>query len=769
MKKLGKAFRKYDADAIVTGKARYTKEFVPQDALVVTLLRSPHASCIIRTIDTTRAEKVPGIVGIYTYKDVPKTRFTLAGQSYPEPSPADRLILDRVIRYHNEPVCIIAGRSKKACLEGMKRIKIDYEVKKPLLDPKEALDHPQIVHEEDVHYLSGDEIFGFEPERNLVGRIRRRFGEDFEEIYPRSKVKLSQEYSVFPQAHAMMESYRSYTYLDEYNRLHVISSTQVPFHIKRQLARALEIPTSRIRIKKPRVGGGFGGKQTSVTEIYPALVTMKTGLPAYLELDRRETFSATNSRHAMNIGVKIGSDEKGNIEAISIDALSDQGAYGEHAFTTLGLVGDKSLPLYPHIKSATFDGKVVYTNKMPGAAFRGYGAVQGIYALESAVNELAHKIQMDPVDLRLKNIVEEGDRTTAYQMKINSCRLKDCIRRGKELIGWDEIYPRKIKNGKIISVGMACAMQGSGIASVDTSTVEIRLNEQGEYTLFMSPTDTGTGTDTIMIKIAAEALDCDEEDIIPIVADTDITPFDPGSYASSGVYITGSAVYNAAEDLKDMIRREAAKSLNTYPSWIDIKNGNIYQGKKKIMSISSLAKELASGPGGKNIVGIGHFDSKVSPPPYMAGFAKIEIDPQKASIKVLEYGAVVDCGTVMSENLARVQVEGGIVQSIGYTLYEDTHWDKSGKMLEDTFLNYKIPTRKEVGQMKVEFCPSYEPTGPYGAKSIGELVSNTPAPAITGAILNGIGVAMNKIPITRNDLRKALEKTEFSKFQYEYF
>lgn len=754
-----KCLKKYDAASITQGRAKYTAEYVSADALIVGLKRSQYARAHIVSIDKSRAEKVPGVVAIYTYEDVPKTRFTLAGQSYPEPSPRDRLILDQDVRYWNEPVAIVCGVTKEAVEQAIARLKVEYEVKTPILDPEKALVCGERVHEEETHFFSPDEIFGYEPDKNLVAHVVRKFGEETDKVYARSEVQVHEKFHVFPQAHAMMETYRSYTFLDPFGRLNVVSSTQVPFHIKRQLAQALEIADHKIRITKPRVGGGFGGKQTSVTEVYPAFVTMKTGRPAYLELTREETFTATNSRHQMSVEVFLGGTSDGTIETIEIRAISDQGAYGEHAFTTLGLVGDKTLPLYPHLKAAAFDGKVVYTNKMPGAAFRGYGAVQGMYAVESVVNIYAQKVGLDPIALRLKNTVEEGDHTLAYGMDIRSCKLKDCIRQGKEMIGWEEIYPYRLdSDGNIIAVGMASAMQGSGIANVDTSTVEVRLNEQGGYTLYMSPTDTGTGTDTILIDLCAKTLGCSSEDIVPIIADTDLTPFDPGSYASSGVYITGSAVIRAAEDLIEMIKREAAKLQNTYPSWIEVHNGDILIGHKKIMTVKQLAQQLATGPSGKNIVGIGHFDSRVSPPPYMAGFAKIHINIKTGKVRVIDYAAVVDCGTIMAENLARVQVEGGVTQSIGYTLYEGTDWDENGRMLQKSFMQYKLPTRQEIDRIQVAFCPSYEPTGPLGAKSIGELVCDTPAPAICHALYNATGHVFNKIPVARDEVVAALQE-----------
>lgn len=750
--KINKDFKKIDSSSLVTGKPVYTEDLKDPNALIIKLMRSPYARCEILEIDKSRAEAMDGIVAVYTYEDVFDNKFTLAGQSYPEPSPYDMSILSKEIRYMREPVAIVVGVNEKVCNQAMKKIKIKYDVKEPLLDYTKAIDNEIIVHEEDVFFNGPTKVFGYDTKRNLVGEKKESWGEDVDKVMSECDVVLEDTFTTKAQAHCMMETYRSYCYMDQFDRLCCITSTQVPFHIKRQLSVALGISDSRIRIIKPRVGGGFGGKQTSVTEIYPGFVTLKTGKPSILVFDREETFEASNSRHQMKVKVKIGAKKDGTIEACDIYALSDQGAYGYHAFTTLNLVGNKTLPLYSRMRAARFFGQVVYTNKLPGGAFRGYGAVQGTFALESMVNKLAKELNMDPVELRLKNTVREGEKTLAYGIDVKSCKLNECIEKAREMIEWDKYYPFKEEKDKIISVGMAIAQQGSGIQNVDTSTVEVRLNEQGDYTLLMSPTDVGQGTDSIMVNLANEVLQCGMDNIIPIIADTDITPFDPGSYASSGVYITGSAVVRACENLLNKIKKRVAMRFETSVEWLEIRNQEVYLQNKKLIAIKDLARDLSTGPNGMQLIGVGNFDSKTSPPPYMAGFAKISIDKLTGEIKVEDYAAVVDCGTVMNTKLATVQVEGGIGQSIGYALYEDSLWDDEGRLKEHSFISYNLPSRKDIGNIHVDFCESYEPTGPFGAKSIGEIVSNTPAPAINGAILNALGCTFDTLPIKAEDV-----------------
>ena len=555
---VGKGIKKIDGMSITTGKPVYTDDLSAKDALVVKILRSPHAYAKIKDIETSKAEMVDGVECVLTYKDVPKSRFTLAGQTYPEPSPYDRLILEDVVRYVGDEVAIVAAIDEKTAIKAMNLIKVKYEVLTPVLDFEEAIGNKTMVHDEDRH-CNFD--IGMQREKNIVSHHDYTKG-DVEKVLSNCDVVIEETYYTQAQAHAMMETYRAYNYLDHMGRLVVVSSTQIPFHVKRHLSRALEIPASKIRVIKPRIGGGFGGKQTACVEIFSAIVTLKTGKPAKIIYDRKETFNCSTSRHAMRLKVRLGATNDGIIKAIDIKALSDTGAYGEHASTTIGLVGEKTLPMYNKVEATRFIADVVYTNKMPAGALRGYGASQGCFAVESTINMLANKLKMDPTDLRLKNVVTEGETTFAYGKTLNSVDLIKCINKGKELIGWNEKYPCKhLDNGKIRSVGMAITMQGSGIQGLDKSSAEIKLNDCGDYTLMIGSTDMGTGSDTILAQMAAEVLDTSIENITVISADTDLVPYDPGSYASSTTYVTGMAVVKAAQDLREKIISAGATKL----------------------------------------------------------------------------------------------------------------------------------------------------------------------------------------------------------------
>ncbi len=755
MKVVNKGINKLDSMSLVTGKPVYTDDIAPKNCLTVKILRSPHAYAKILNIKTETAIKVSGIECILTYKDVPQTRFTNAGQSYPEPSPYDRLILDEYVRYVGDPVAIVAGIDEKSVQKALKMIKVEYEVLKPILDMEEAIDNNTVIHTEDDYTVNFD--IGNDVKRNICCSGGFESG-NVDEEFEKCDVIVDEVYHTKANNQAMMETFRTYTHFDYNGRLNVISSTQIPFHVRRIVATALDIPKSQVRVIKPRIGGGFGAKQTAVSEVFPAIVTMKTGKPAKIIFDRYETFSAGTSRHEMKMKVKIGADKEGNIKAISMYTLSNTGAYGEHGPTTVGLSGHKTMPLYNKANAFKFNFDVVYTNTMAAGAFRGYGATQGIFALESAINELAAKLDMDPIVLKQKNLLEEGEVLTAYHDEhLQSCTLNNCINRGKELIKWDEKYPyRRISDSKVRSVGMAIAMQGSGIAGIDIASVQIKLNDDGFYTLLIGATDMGTGCDTILAQMAAECLECDMDKIVVNGVDTDQSPYDTGSYASSTTYVTGMAVVKACEKLKEQMLEEASKIMKVEKDTLEF-DGKIIYNKDNSITIDRLAQELVVGDG-NCLMASGSHSSPYSPPPFMAGFVEIELDIETGNIDIIDYIGVVDCGTPINPKLAKIQVEGGIAQGIGMAMYEDITYNTSGKMKNNSFMQYKIPSRLDVGNIIVEFETSYEPTGPFGAKSIGELVINTPSPTIANAVFNATGVNIRNLPITSEKILMEMMK-----------
>ena len=755
-KVVSKPVRKKDAMALLTGKPVYVDDVTPHDCLIVKLLRSPYASAVIEDIDISKAEGVSGIEAVFTYKDVPQERFTTAGQTYPEPSPYDRLILDRIVRAVGDPVAIIAGWDEKSVDKAMKLIKVKYDVKEPVLDFRTAIDNPVLVHPED-NWRSLAPV-GADAKRNLVAHEEDSFG-DVDKVMAECDETVEGTYHCKANCQAMMETFRTYCEIDTYGRLHIISSTQIVFHVRRIISNALGIPESMIRVTKPRIGGGFGAKQSVVAELFPAFVTWKTKKPSKIIYTRQESQTAGSPRHEMEVKVRLGADKDGHIKALDVYTLSNSGAYGDHGPTTVGLSGHKSIPLYSRsLLAHRFNYDVAYTNLQCAGAFRGYGAPQGIYAVESTVNELAARLGIDPAKLREMNMTREGDIMHAYYGETaTSCTLDRCLVRAKEMIGWDEKYPcRKVGEHKIRSVGMAIAMQGSGISAVDVGSATIRLDSGGKFTLIIGAADMGTGCDTILAQMAAECLDCSVDDISVYSADSDISPYDSGSYASSTTYVTGKAVERACTELKEHICNIAADIWNTKASDVsceDCKVINRLTGE--MLSLTDIANKSMCGDNETVEVTVSN-SSPVSPPPFMVGMAEVLIDTETGEMNVVDYVGVVDCGTVINDNLARVQAEGGILQGIGMALYEDIHYTEKGRIAEDSFMNYRVPSRLDVGKFRVEFESSFEKSGPFGAKSIGELVIDTPVPAIAHAIFNATGTMLREVPFTPEKILKAI-------------
>ena len=747
MKYVNKPVPKTDAMSLVTGKPVYTDDLAPSDCLIVKILRSPHANAWVEEIKTDAAKKIEGIACVLTYEDVSHKRFTLAGQTAPEISPWDRYIIDKHVRFVGDPVAIVAGETEEAVDKALKRIKVKYRVEEAVLDIHTAKDNPILVHPEDDWYMPIPA--GGDNKRNLCSSDVEEVG-DVDAMLEKCAYTVDQVYHTKANQQTMMETFCTYCYMDHFQRLTVVSSTQIPFHIRRIVGNALNIPSSKVRVIKPRIGGGFGAKQSSVSEVFPALVTWVTGRPSKIVFSRKESMIASSPRHEMEVHIRMGADENGIVKAIDLYTLSNTGAYGEHGPTTVGLSGHKSIALYRHTEAYRFAYDVVYTNMQAAGAYRGYGATQGIFAVESAADELAHKMGMDPVKFRELNMPMEGEALPGYpDVPINgSCTMDKCLARAKEMIGWDEKYPfRDMGNGKVRGVGIAMAMQGSSIAGIDVGGADIKLNEDGSYTLALGCSDMGTGCDTILAQMAADCLDTDMKNIVVFSVDTDISPYDSGSYASSTTYATGNAVIQACGELRKRIHAFGAQMLGVSAEDSDFDGEKVRTEDGKEVTLQQIAGKATCGVCSELQV-VKEYSSPISPPPFMVGAAEVEVDKETGQIDVIDYVGVIDCGTPINPNLARVQAEGGIGQGIGMVLYEDIQYTDKGKIRNNSFMQYKIPNRMDIPKVRIEFESSYEKTGPFGAKSIGELVIDTPCPAIANAVYNATGVRVRELPIT---------------------
>ena len=763
MKVVNQPLRKKDAMQLVTGQPVYVDDVTPRDCLCVKLLRSPHANAIVKSINKTAAMKVPGMEAIFTWEDVDQDgrRYTQAGQTYPEASPYDRLVIDRHVRFVGDVVAILAGADEKCVDKAMKLVKVEYEVLEPVLDFHTAKDNPVLVHPED-NWESLAPV-GADNKRNLCAHDECGNG-DIDAVLADCDVVIDRVYHTQACQQAMMETFRTYCEIDTYGRLHIISSTQIVFHTRRIVANALHIPKSKVRVTKPRIGGGFGAKQTAVSAVYPAFVTWMTKKPSKIIFSRVESQIASSPRHEMEMHVRLGANKDGIVRGIDLHTLSNTGAYGEHGPTTVGLSGHKSIPLYGKAEAFRFTSDVVYTNHMSAGAYRGYGATQGLFAVESAVNELANILGMDPFKIREMNITHEGEIMPAYYGQMNtSCALDRCLARVHDMIDWDNKYPcRDMGNGKIRAVGMGMAMQGSGITSMDVGSATLKVNDEGFYTLLIGAADMCPGCDTTLAQIAAEVLECPLDNITTLSADTDWSPYDSGSYASSTTYVTGKATEKCALELRGKICALGAKLLGCDKEQVsfDGREVRVEEGENagKTISLSDIATASMNGNSIELQATVTH-SSEISPPPYMVGAAEIEVDTETGEVTLLDYAAAVDCGTPINPNLTRVQAEGGIAQGIGMTLTESVTYDDRGYPMENSLFQYKIPARVDIGKIRVEFENSYEGEGPFGAKSIGEVVINTPLPAISDAIRNAVGKRFYELPITPEKIAMAaLEK-----------
>jgi putative selenate reductase molybdopterin-binding subunit len=767
MKVVNNKISSVDGMGILKGRPAFTDDLAEKNSLVIKVLRSPHPYAKIIKIEDKEAKKLTGIEMVLTHKDFKRISFTRAGQGYPEPSPHDKFVLDEFVRYVGDEVLAVVGSSEEVCQKALSLIKVEYELLEPVLDFEKAIDNTTIIHPEP----EAIEMFpiGFEPKRNIAASYQMHIG-DVEKSLKESDYVIKETFYTQAQAHVMMEPHTTNARMDYQERLVIYSSTQTPFHIRRIISQGLEIPLSKIRVIKPRVGGGFGGKQAIHGEMLCAYVTYKTGKPTKLTYTRKEVFESSYSRHPMKIEMSLGANKDGLLKAIDCKVLSDTGAYGEHALTVFMVTGSKVLPLYNKVDSVRFYGDVVYTNHTPAGAYRGYGAIQGNFALESAIDILCEKMGVDPVEFRKVNMIKEnetspifaimGEGTEGTAMNMDTCKLPECVERGMELIDWKSKYPRVDMGDKIKAVGMAIAMQGSGIPYIDMGSATIKLNDSGFYNLMIGATDIGQGSDTILSQIAAEELMTTIDKVIVYSSDTDLTPFDVGAYASSTTYVSGNAVFKAAKKMRETMVKEAARIFKTDVEEI-IFDGDVFTTKdaKHKLSLEDFSNQITYSEDQKQLQVTSSYYGHKSPPPFMAGFIEVDVDKETGEVDIINYVSVVDCGTTINPMLAEGQVNGAIVQGLGMAMFEDVKWSKKGKLISKDLLNYKIPTRLDIKNLTTEFVNSYEKSGPFGAKSVGEIGIDTPPAALANAINNALGIRINELPITPEKiLLRILEK-----------
>ena len=786
---VGKDVWRVDGRQLVTGATAFTVDYPQRDMLVGKLLGSPHAHARIRRIDCSKAKALAGVHAVLTYEDVPKTRgpigrradlfnrvpYTRAGQDHPEPSPWDYFLLDDKVRFVGDRVAAVAAETTEIANAALRLIEVEYEVLSAALTPEQALESgAAVIHDEpDVLHVK-------DPQHNTCSGVDVTV-RDPEAGFAQADTVVEHTYYAQRVQHAQMELHAVVSYFDEHERLVVICSTQVPFHVRRQLATALGLPVGKIRVIKPRIGGGFGGKQEMVIEDICAALTVATHRPVCLELDRFEDLTAARSRHPMRITMKTGVKRDGTLTANEMVALVEAGAYGSHSPTVPTNTGNKNLPRY-RCPNVHYKFDAVYTNLPIAGAMRGYGTPQGAFAIECQMDEVAEAIGMDPVDFRLKTTVREGDcdelSPHIYEVEaqnadegedsswpIASCGLEACIQRGAAAIGWEQkrkAYTLHNAADPVVrkGVGMCCLSQGSGVASIDTANATIKLNEDGSLSLFIGAADIGTGGDTVIAQIVAETLGLDLEDIVVYTTDTDIVPFDSGAYASSTTYVSGNAALKAAEEIKDSILEVASPLLGVDQEALRLKDHHVVstQGDKRISlkAVSMHAAYVLK----EQIEHTANFVSPVSPPPFAAQFADIEVDTETGQIRVVAFVSAIDAGTIINPKLAAGQVDGAVSMGLGQALIEEMAFDDKGRPLNRGLVDYKLFKAKGMPKLTTIFVETYEPTGPFGVKAVAEIPVNGPAPAVANALKQAIGVRVFDLPLSPERVLRALGKMD---------
>jgi putative selenate reductase molybdopterin-binding subunit len=763
LRTVGRPERRVDSVKLATGRGTFVDDLVMPGLLHARILHSPHAHARIRKIDVRQARAIPGVVAVITHEDVPRVPYTTAGQGWPEPSPYDAVMLDSKVRFVGDRVAVVAAEDPELAQKACEAIKVDYERLPAVLDPEESMrPGAPVIH--DQADASGIK----DASRNLASEIVAEVG-SVERGFAEAERVFEATYRVGYVQQSSIEPHITITWLDEDHRLMVRTSTQVPFHVRRIIAPLLGIPLRRIRVIKPRVGGGFGGKQEILIEDLCGLLTLRTGRPVRLEFTREEELTAARTRHPQILTLRSGVKD-GRFTAIELKVLENTGAYGTHALTVMSVTGNRALSLYrcPNLR---YEARAVYTNLAVAGAFRGYGCPQGFFALESHVDEVAQALGEDPLEFRRRNHVREGDDQPiaevlgegkeGFRQVIRSCGLPQAIEQGARAIRWAE---KRTAEGAGRSagghlrrgVGMAIVMQASGIPGVDMGAASLKMNEDASFNLLMGATDIGTGSDTMFCQIAAEALAVPVEKIIPYSSDTDMTPFDPGAYASSTTYISGRAVEKAARLVLDQIKEVGGRMLDEAPADLVVHGGKVCARDGRFVTYEQVCLSSLYQKDQFQIMATASHMSYDSPPPFAAVFAEVEVDLETGLVRVLRLVEAVDCGQVVNPQMAEGQVEGAALQSLGYGLYERMPFDAQGRMQFRSLRDYTIAAASDAPELVTILVPTHEPTGPFGAKAIAEIPINGPAPAVANAVFHATGARVRELPLTPERVLAAL-------------
>jgi len=755
---------KIDALGLACGTAQFADDIDIPGLLVGKFLYSPHAHALITDIDISAAEKVPGVKAVLCHKNCKSNRHTTAGQGYPEPSPYDTLVFDNRVRYVGDRVAAVAAETLEAANEALSKIKVTYKPLPAVFDPLEAMEGKILVHDE--------------PDSKNIPDYKKNICATFDlevkdgEWFADADVVIDKTYKTQYAQHCALEPHTAIVYFDANGRIVIRTSTQVPFHVRRVVSNALDIPIQKLRVIKPRIGGGFGSKQEIFLETACVALALAANRPVKIELTRKEVFVSSRTRHPSVVRLKTGCKKDGTITDVHLEGYFNNGAYGAHALTVMMCSGSHTIPMY-QAKNSRFIGRTLYTNLPVAGAYRGYGATQTFFAFESQMDMMAEAIGMDPIEFRLKNYIKEGEGSPVFkamgegregvEQVITSCGIEKCISEGAKLFKWNEKRAKYARQSGAIrrGVGMACSMQGSGIPEVDMASATIKMNDDGSFNLAMGATDLGTGSDTVLAQIAAEVLGVKAENIIVYSSDTDLTPFDVGAYASSTTFISGNAVRKTAEKVRDMILKVGAGILDEKPENLHLEGGKVVAESGASCPLSEVANTSLYYHDQHQIIASASNTAQCSPPPFAASFAEVEVDTKTGKVTVLDYVATVDCGTAINPTLAEGQNDGAVMNGLSYAMTEEIEFNERGQALNPSFRSYKIYTSYDAPEIHSVLIPTYEPNGPFGAKSVSEIGINGPIPAIANAIYAATGVRLYAPPYTPEKVLAAImEKGE---------
>ena len=768
-REVGHSVDKVDGLALACGRPAYVADVHMPGMLYARVLRSRYAHARLVRVDVEKARGMPGVHAVLTHRDLPRIVHTTAGQGFPEPSPYDSFILDDKVRFVGDRVAAVAAETPEAAEAALRAIDVEYEVLPAVFDPRQALEPgAPIIHDEPEAHMPIP--VPYDPTRNLVARVEFDVG-DVDAALAAADVVVEGEFTTSYAQHCPLEPHVCLTYLEPFGRLVIRTSTQVPFHVRRIVAQALDIPVRQIRVIKPRVGGGFGAKQEVLLEQLCAALTLKTQRPVLFEMSRSEEWISSRTRHAQVLNLRSGAHADGRLAGIELRTVMNTGAYGSHGLTVVCNTGSKTLPLY-RWPAMRFDARTAYTNLPVGGAYRGYGATQGAFAMEVQMDELAERLGLDPVAFRLRHIIRQGETSPVFkalgegkpgvEMVITSTELVECLRRGAEMIGWTERRGKPGTGTVRRGLGMCALMQGSSIPHIDMGAASLKMNEDGSFNLLVGATDLGTGSDTVLAQIAAETLGTTTEQLVVLSSDTDVTPFDVGAYASSTTYLSGMAVHECALKVRAQILERAALMLAAPVDSLTCRDAAVHGPGGRSVSFSDICVHALYEDDQRQIAAHASKIAHASPPPFAAHFAEVEVDVELGTVRVVRYVAAVDCGQAIHPKLAEGQAEGAIMNGISYALCEEYLFNDRGQMQNDDFNYYKIYTSRDAPIVEVELVESYEPTGPYGAKSVSEININGPMPAISNAIYDAIGVRLRHAPFTAERVLAALRAKEGS-------